>query len=71
MESPRTLDGRIVLGVVALVCVVAFLWVASAVAGGSTTEPSGTTPAAEYVQDENGRDCPERGDGAGSVPAGD
>ena len=65
MESPRTLDGRTVLAVVALVCVcvcvVAFVWVASALAGGSTAEPSGTSPVAEYVQDVNGCDCPERG----------
>lgn len=69
MESSRRLDGRMILGVVALVCVLAFVWVASALAGGATGEqPAATTPAATYVQDgstaDDGRDCPEGSDGA-------
>ena len=47
MESSHRLDGRLILGVVALVCVLAFVRVASALADGSTGEqPAATTSAA-------------------------
>ena len=69
MQSSPRLDGRMILGVVALVCVLTLVWVVSALAGGSTGEqPAATTPAATSVQAgstaDDGRDCPGRGDGA-------
>ena len=75
MESSRTLNRRLVVGTLALLCAVAFVWAATALAGGSpapsTNERSGgTTPTAPSVQEEggvqaghDGRDCPEKGSG--------
>ena len=80
MENARRPDARFGLATLALVCVVAVVWAASALAGGSssssTSPPTGTDqPTAEYVQDGSGsaadenadRECPEgESGGAGS-----
>ena len=72
MENARRPDARFGLATLALVCVVAVVWAASALAGGSssssTSRPTGTgQPTAEYAQDGSGsaagedanRECPE------------
>ena len=74
MENSRTLNRRLVLGTLALVCAVAFVWAATALAGGSSASKSdrsgGTTPPAASVQEQggakaghDGRDCPNKGGG--------
>jgi hypothetical protein len=75
VETSRTLNRRLVVGTLALLCAVALVWAATALAGGtpasSTNERSGgTTPAGPSVQEEggvqaghDGRDCPEKGSG--------
>ena len=74
MENSRTLNRRFVLGALALVCAVAFVWAATALAGGtsasSKSDRSGGTPPATPVQERggakaghDGRDCPNKGGG--------
>ena len=75
MENSRTLNRRFVLAASALVCAVAFVWAATALAGGSsassrTDRSGGTTPPAVSVQEQggakagqDGRDCPDKGGG--------
>ena len=75
MENSRTLNRRLVLGTLVLVCAVAFVWAATALAGGSSVSSKsdrsgGTTPPAASVQEQggakaghDGRDCPNKGGG--------
>ena len=75
METTRTLNRRFVLATLALLCAVAFVWAATALAGGSSASSTndrsgGATPPASSVKERgagqvghDGRDCPEKGGG--------
>ena len=75
MDRTRKLNPHALVALLAMAFVVAAIWAATAMAAGgspsSTSGPTGSRPAAEFVQEEESEtpsraDCPEGGGGSGS-----
>jgi hypothetical protein len=78
VENARTPDGRVAVTAIAVACVVAVIWAATALAGGSSgsssSDPVGGASPIAATQDgspgaDDGRDCPDREGGGGSDPS--
>lgn len=74
MDDARRPDGRVAVTAIAIACIAAVIWAASALAGGSsgsaTSDPVGGASPIAATQDggpadDDGRDCPEAGGGPG------